>query len=435
MSTSQSYLDLSARVADLIAPSLACDWPLLPVERSEGAYLYLADGRKVLDFTSGIATVNTGYAHPKVMAAARAQMAAFQHSAVGVTLHEPLLRLSELLRTVLPNGADAMFFFSNSGAEAIEGAVKLAKYVTGRPGVISFLGGFHGRTYAAMTMTTSKAKYRLHYEGLIPSFYVAPYADPYHFRGGRDNDCASEALAYLDDIFARVIDPGQVACLLIEPIQGEGGYVVPPVSFLEGLRARCDRYGILLIFDEVQTGFGRTGEWFAAQTFGVIPDVYVLAKTIASGFPLSVVAAPAQLMKAWSAGAHGTTFGGNPISCAAAVATIQAIGEEGMIDNCRARGQQIMARLEALKARSPHIGDVRGRGLMIGVEFSIPGSDRQPDGSAAQRVLDACLARGLLCYMAGVQGQVVRILPPLIVTSEQVEWAMDVFEEAVHELD
>jgi 4-aminobutyrate aminotransferase len=422
---------MAAAVADYIAPSLAQDWPLLPVERAEGAYLYLTDGRKLLDFTAGIATVNTGYAHPRVMAAAQAQMAKFTHSAVGITLHEPLFRLSQELTAILPGGAD-MFFYGNSGAEAIEGAVKLAKYVTGRPGVISFLGGFHGRTYAAATMTTSKAKYRLHYEGFVPSFYVAPYADCYRCRAGQRADkCCDEPLAYLDDIFARVIDPSQVACLLVEPIQGEGGYNVPPASFLQGLRQRCDQHGILLIFDEVQTGFGRTGEWFAAQTFGVTPDVFVLAKAIASGFPLSAIAAPARLMREWKPGAHGTTFGGNPISCAAGVATIQAIREEGLIENCRARGQQIMARLEALKARSPRLGDVRGKGLMIGVEIIVPGSDREADGATAQRILDGCLERGLLCYMAGLHGQVVRIIPPHILTAEQAAWAMDVVEEVV----
>ncbi len=432
-----SFIEAAARVGDYIAPSLAQDWPLLPVERAEGAYLHLADGRKVLDFTSGIATANTGYGHPKVLAAAQAQMAKFTHSAVGVTLHGPLFQLCEALREILPGGMD-MFFLGNSGAEAVEGAVKLAKYVTGRPGVISFLGGFHGRTYGTMSLTTSKARYRLHYEGFVPSCYVVPFADCYHCRvKSREDQCCClaaagcEALAYLDDVFARVIDPSQVACLVVEPIQGEGGYNVPPVEFLAGLRERCDRHGILLIFDEVQTGFGRTGEWFAAQTFGVTPDIFALAKGIASGFPLSAIAAPSRLMREWKPGAHGTTFGGNPISCAAAVATIQVIREERLIENCRERSEQIMNRLNALKARSPHIGDVRGKGLMIGVEFIMPGSDRQADGETAQRVLDGCLTRGLLCYMAGLHNQVIRILPPLIVTKEQVDQAMNILEEVV----
>jgi 4-aminobutyrate aminotransferase len=448
MPVKHNFLDMAAYVGDYIAPSLARDWPLLPVERAEGAYLYLADDRKVLDFTSGIATANTGYGHPKVLAAAQAQIARFTHSAIGVTLHEPLFRLCEELREILPGGMD-MFFFSNSGAEAVEGAVKLAKYVTGRPGVISFMGGFHGRTYGAMTMTTSKAKYRLHYEGLMPSSYVVPFADCYHCRvKSCDDPCCGltatggltaagcEALAYLDDVFARVIDPSQVACLVVEPIQGEGGYNVPPAEFLAGLRERCDRHGILLIFDEVQTGFGRTGEWFAARTFGVTPDIFALAKGIASGFPLSAVAAPSRLMREWKPGAHGTTFGGNPVSCAAAVATIQVIREEQLIENCREQGERIMARLTALKERSPHIGDVRGKGLMIGVEFvSPPANGGGQGGAIVQRVLDGCLERGLLCYMAGLYGQVIRIIPPLIVTREQVDQAMDVFEEVVMGLE
>jgi 4-aminobutyrate aminotransferase len=431
MPSSHSFVEMAANVGDYLAPSLAQDWPLLPVERAEGVYLYLADGRKLLDFTSGIATVNTGYGHPRVLAAARAQMEKMTHSAVGVTLHEPLFRLCEALTGILPGGMD-MFFFGNSGAEAVEGAVKLTKYVTGRPGVISFLGGFHGRTYAAATMTTSRAKYRLHYEGFVPSFYAVPFADCYHCRvGRRDGECCGEPLAYLDEVFARMIDPSQVACLLVEPIQGEGGYNVPPVEFLQGLRERCDRHGILLIFDEVQTGFGRTGAWFAAQTFGVMPDVFALAKDIASGFPLSAIAAPSRIMREWQPGAHGTTYGGNPISCAAGVATIQVIREEGLLANCREQGGRIMTRLAALEARSRHIGDVRGKGLMIGVEFVVPGRDRQADGATAQRVLDGCLARGLLCYPAGLYGQVVRLIPPLVVNREQVDQALDIFEEVV----
>jgi 4-aminobutyrate aminotransferase len=329
-----------------------------------------------------------------------------------------------------------MFFFGNSGAEAVEGTVKLAKYVTGRPGVISFMRAFHGRTYAAATLTTSKSKYRVHYEGLVPSFYVVPFADPYHSRQGPDPAaCTREALGYLDDVFAHVIDPSQVACLVVEPIQGEGGYNVPPVEFLQGLRDRCDRHGILLVFAEVQTGFGRTGQWFAAQTFGVTPDLFAIAKGIASGFPLGAVAAPSRLMREWKPGAHGTTYGGNPISCAAGVATIGVIREERLLENCREQAERIMARLNALKARSPHIGDVRGKGLMIGVELIVPGSDRQADGATAQRVLDGCLARGLLCYPAGLTSQVVRLIPPLIVRRGQVYEALDIFEDVVNGLD
>jgi 4-aminobutyrate aminotransferase len=296
-----SFVDLVARVDRRLAPSLAQDWPGLPVLSASGLELNCADGRTILDFTSGIATTNTGHCHPKVVAAAQQQTAQMIHSAVGITYHESLLQLCEALPKVLPPGLD-MFFFGNSGAEAVEGSIKLARYVTGRPIVIAFTGGFHGRTYMAASITTAKSKYRLHYEPFVGSVYFAPYADPFHGGWGDDaQGCSNAALAGLRELLDRVVPPSQVACLVVEPVQGEGGYVVPPKEFLAGLRSIASEIGALLILDEVQTGFGRTGEMFAVQAFEVDPDVMAIGKAIASGFPLSATVASEDLMKRWLA--------------------------------------------------------------------------------------------------------------------------------------
>lgn len=425
-----SFADLAARVGDLLAPSLAVDWPNLPVSRASGTYVWDIDGRRYLDFVSGMATTNLGHGHPRVLAAAKEQMDRLVHGPVGVLLYEPIVRLAEELRRVMPGDLD-MFFFSNSGAEAVEGALKLARYVTGRPAIIAFEGGFHGRTMGVASVTSSKSKYRLHYEPLLPSVYFAPY--PYCYRcplGRQQGSCALECLGRLEEMFQRLVDPSQVAAVLIEPVLGEGGYVVPPQGYLKGLRELCDRHGILLIFDEVQTGFGRTGAMFAAQAVGVNPDIMAVAKGIASGFPLSATAAPSRLMKKWSAGAHGTTFGGNPVSCAAALATLAVLQEEDLPARARRLGEYALGRLRQLVDRHPQVGDVRGMGLMIGIEFVEPAT-RRPDGNLAGRVLEECLARGLILYPCGTFNHVIRFIPPLTVSEEDLDTGLDIFSEAV----
>lgn len=431
MGENRSYLDAVARVRDLLAPSLAEDWPLLPAVRAEGVYLYTADGRRIMDFTSGIAVTNLGHGHPRVLAAAREQMFKFSHSAVGLTLHEPLLRLTEELPKVMPPGME-MFFFGNSGAEAVEGAIKMARYVTGRPGIIAFEGGFHGRSYGAASVTSVKSKYRRHYEPFVPGIYFAPYAYAYRCPLGSDDDSAvAWALDGLQKVFDRLIVPTEVAAMLIEPVQGEGGYVVPPAQFLRSLRRICDEHGILLILDEVQTGFGRTGQMFAAQTFDVQPDIMCIAKGIANGFPLSATVSSRALMGKWLAGAHGTTFGGNPIACAAALATLEVIQEEKLLANCREMGSRLLAGFRALQRKHAAIGDVRGVGLMVAMEFIVPGQGKTPNPAVATAVLEGCLQRGLLGYMAGLYGQVVRFIPPLTVTAEQADEALDILGESL----
>ena len=434
MAEDADFLNMMKQVPDLLAPSLAEDWPELPTLRAEGAYLYLADGRRILDFTSGIGVTNTGHNHPRVVAAAQKQMEAMVHSAVGITIHKTLLELCQALIEVLPSGLD-MFFFGNSGAEAVEGAIKLARYVSQRPGIIAFEGGFHGRSYGAASVTSVKAKYRDHYEPFVPGVYFVPY--PYAYRcplGNTPDDALEWTLYHIEKLFQHQILPQNVAAFLVEPVQGEGGYIVPPPDFLKALRKICDQYGILLIMDEVQCGFGRTGQMFAAQTFGVKPDILSVAKGIASGFPLGATIASHDLMSQWKAGSHGTTFGGNPLSCAAGVATLKVMREENLLENCRQQGKRFLDGLFALQKKYPIIGDVRGLGCMLAIEMIVPDSDKKPNPQAAMQTLEQCLQRGLLAYMAGTYGQVVRFIPPLIVTSAQIDEALAILDEALAEV-
>lgn len=432
MNEAYEFADTTRWASSVLMPSFSADWPLLPVERAEGAYLYTTNGKRYLDFTSGIAVTNVGHGHPKVLAAAREQMEKFSHSAVGITLHEPLLQLTQALTEVMPSGMD-MYFFGNSGAEAVEGALKLARYVTGRPGIIAFEGGFHGRTYGAASVTSVKSKYRDHYEPFVPGVYFAPYAYPYRCPWGDDEGSTiAWSIAGIETIFDRLIPPTQVAAMLVEPVQGEGGYVIPPAGFLHALRRICDEHNILLILDEVQTGFGRTGEMFAAQVVDVRPDIMAIAKGIANGFPLSATAASHELMSLWKPGAHGTTYGGNPIACAAALATLEVIREENLLENCRIMGVKLLRGMQQFKEQYDFIGDVRGLGLMLAIEMVVPGG-KSPNPEAATAVLNNCLEGGLVGYMAGLHGQVVRLIPPLNVSEEQVGEALRILAGSLAE--
>jgi 4-aminobutyrate aminotransferase len=384
-----------------------------------------------MDFMAAFGVVNVGHNHPRVVTAAREQMERQIHGAVGVTLHESVLRLAYMLPEILPGNLD-MFFFGNSGSEAVEGAIKLARNVTRRPGIIAFMGAFHGRTYGAASLTASKAIYRTGLDPFLPSIYHVPYADPYH-SSHPDNPtlCVEESLAELQMLLKRIIAPSQVAAVIVEPIQGEGGYIVPPKEFLKRLREICTSNGMLLIFDEVQSGFGRTGEWFAAQAFDITPDVMAIAKGIASGFPLGAVCARSELMSRWEPTVHGTTFGGNPVSCAAAVATIDTIRDEGLLQNAKKSGEYLLSRLKELKAKHKMIGDARGLGLMTAIEFIVPGTDREPNSAAAKKFLNECLSRGLLMYPCGLYGHVVRLAPPLNVTRQQIDEAMSIADQSL----
>ena len=419
VSSAQSHLSpVWTRYTDIVAT------------RGEGSYLYDQDGTAYLDFTSGIGVTSTGHAHPRVVAAIREQAGKLLHGQANIVRSPALLELVDELRTILPPRLDG-FFFSNSGAEAVEGALKLARMATGRPNIVVFQGGFHGRTVGTMSLTTSKTIYRAGFQPLMPGVFVSPY--PYAFRYGWEAERASDwCLEELEYLLTTQTAPAETAALLVEPVLGEGGYVVPPESFLSGLRALCDREGILLILDEVQSGFGRTGYWYAFEHFGVEPDILITAKGLASGLPLSGVIAPLDLMEKWEPGSHGGTYGGNALSAAASVATIQTIKEENLLENARLRGAQALSGLCQLQRKFPGIGDVRGLGLMIGCEFRT--GERKPDQKTAKDVVHTCLYRKLMLLTCGPWDNTIRWIPPLVVTERQIEEALEIFESALEEV-
>jgi 4-aminobutyrate aminotransferase len=402
------------------------------VERAAGCYLYDAEGNAYLDFTSGIGVTNTGHCHPRVVQAIQEQAAKLLHGQANLVYSPSLIRLVEELKQVVPQHLDG-FFFSNSGAEAVEGAVKLARHATGRNNIIVFQGSFHGRTNQTMAMTTSKTIYRIGYQPLAAGVFVAPY--PYTYRYGWDEERTVDfCLNELEFLLLSQTAPQETAAMVIEPVLGEGGYVIPPARFLRGLREICDKHGILLIIDEVQSGFGRTGHFFALEHFAVMPDILVMAKGLASGLPMSGIAAPLALMQKWIVGSHGGTYGGNAVAAAAACATIQVIRDEGLVANAAERGRQLLDGLLEIQHRHPVMGDVRGLGLMVGVEMSLPEGGRRPNPQMAKQVQQTCLARNLLILTCGTYGNVVRWIPPLVVTEQQINEGLTIFEEAIGDI-
>src|SRR5918999_365524 len=333
----------------------------LVIERGEGSWLVTVDGERYLDYTSGIGVTNTGHAHPRVSAAIAEQAARVIHAQQNIVFHKPGLDLHERLPRRFPGGGDGIgLFLSNSGAEAIEASVKLAKVATGRPAIVAFRGGFHGRTHLAMALTSSGVKYRGHFEPLPGSIYFAPFPYPLRNPAGRGdaNAALRHALDGLDELFATVVSPSDVAALVVEPILGEGGYVVPPDGFLPALREVADRHGILLVVDEIQTGYGRTGRFFASEWSNVRPDVVVVAKAIASGLPLSGILAARELLDAWAPGSHGGTYGGNAVACAAALATLDGIEEERLGRRAAPIGELLLARIRPAADAHRHVADV-----------------------------------------------------------------------------
>ncbi|HHC09090.1 MAG TPA: aminotransferase class III-fold pyridoxal phosphate-dependent enzyme, partial [Actinobacteria bacterium] len=343
----------------------------------------------------------------------------------GTFLYEPLVEAAERLVSVTPSSIEQVFFM-NSGAEAVEAAVKLARKTTGRQGIVVFRGGFHGRTMGSVTYTTSKAKYRQGYHPLVPSVFVAPFPHPYRW-GMTQDEAVDHALGELDLLFEHEVTPGEVAAFLVEPLQGEGGYYPAGRRFLEALRALADRHGILLIADEVQTGFGRTGDWFATTGYGIEPDVLVMGKAIANGLPLSAVGASRELFSKWPPGSHGTTFGGNPIACAAAAAVVDLLAE--VLPAVPKLSDHAFARLEELASRHPTIGDVRGLGLMIGVE--LVGEDRSPNPEAFAALSRFALDEGMFILPCGPYGNVIRFIPPLVVTVDELDLGIDIIDRAL----
>jgi 4-aminobutyrate aminotransferase len=401
----------------------------LEVASGRGCVITTTDGEDYLDFTSGIAVTSTGHCHPRVVEAIAAQAGRFIHAQVNIYRHDLLERLGARLAEVCPEPIDT-FFFANSGSEATEAAVKLAKQVTGRSNVIVFTGSFHGRTHLTMAMTTSKTAYRSGHAPLPSGIFVAPF--PSALDHGGDAEAASaSSLAAVRHLLASQTAPNETAAMVIEPVLGEGGYIAAPASFLRGLSDLCAEHGILFVADEVQTGFGRTGKMFAVEHHGLRPDVIVLAKGLGSGFPISAIGASAELMARWPKGSHGGTYGGNPIGCAAALATLDVITEPGFLDAVAARGRQLAAGLAEMTRDDPGVADVRSLGLMVAVEFRHPETGI-PDTARVSAVLGHCLAEGHLILMgAGTYSHVVRFMPPLVVSETEIDQGLEVFEKAL----
>lgn len=415
--------------ADRLAPVWTHLTQIRPV-RGEGIYLYAADGARYTDFTSGIGVLNTGHCHPRVVAAIQAQSADLIFGQMNIVIPPAAEQLAAALDEVTPAPIDT-FFFSNSGAEAVEGAVKLARQTTGRRNIIVFQGSFHGRTAQAMAMTTSKYVYRYNYQPLPGGVFTAPFPYGYYF-GWDEEETTEWCLRQLQLLLKSQTAPDEVAAIVIEPVLGEGGYVPAPAGFLQALRALCDQHGILLVFDEVQSGFGRTGRFFCLEHSGVTPDILVMAKGLGSGMPISAIGASRARMAQWKPGTHGGTYGGgNAPSLAAAIETIAVLREEGLVENAAARGTQLLQGLRALQARTPVLGDVRGLGLMVGVEFT--SADGAPDADTAARVAAGCVARNLLLLTCGSFGNVIRWIPPLVVSAAQIDDALATFAAALAE--
>jgi 4-aminobutyrate aminotransferase len=396
----------------------------------EGHRLFDTDGKAYLDFANGIAVTVLGHNHPAVSAAIHAQVDRLIGPTGAIGYAEPVVRLASLLAATLPDPIDTVFFL-NSGSEAIEGALKLARRSTGRPAIIAFQGGFHGRTLGAASVTTSSLNYRIGYEPLLPSIYFTPYPAAWRDFGGDENAATEACLAALRRLTSSTVAPSAVAGILIEPVLGEGGYHPAPPAFLRGLRAFCDEHEILLIADEVQTGYGRTGRMWGFEHAGIVPDIVCIAKAIANGLPLSALATSRALQERWGKGAHGSTYGGNPVACAAGIAVLETIEREGLLENAARRGAELTAGLRSMMAEDDRIGDVRGPGLMIGVELVSDRRARRPDGELANRVQARAADLGLLVLTCGPEHQVIRWIAPLDVSPAEVAEGLEIFGEAL----
>ncbi|TET31704.1 MAG: aminotransferase class III-fold pyridoxal phosphate-dependent enzyme [Planctomycetota bacterium] len=416
--------DVISRTKKVITPALGFDVNLA-AEKAEGIYVWTDDGRKIMDFSCGIAVLNVGHRHPAVIAKMREQMDKYVHSGCSF-FYEPLARAGELLSEVTPDGIE-MFFPLNGGSETIDGAIKLARFTTRRQYIICFTGAFHGRTLGATSVTSSAVKYRHFYGPLIPSIYQAPFPHPYYM--GDEDAAVKHSIQSIETMLNHIVPSDEVAAFLVEPQQGEGGYLPCPPAFMKYLREKADEIGALLVLDEVQTGMGRTAKWFAADHFGVKPDVMCIAKSVGDGMPISFIGGTREIMEAWPPGAHGTTFGGNPVACAAVDGVITAIREEKLLENGAARAEQAKRHWGELKQKYPIIGDVRGLGFMIGVEFVKDPKTKEPNGAAVSKLMAGCLEKDLVIVNCGPHGNVIRFIPPLVVTGEELEKAFDIITE------
>jgi len=421
-----------ARDERVTSPSYTRVYPLV-VARGQGAMLEDVDGNWFLDFNAGIAVCSTGHCHPRVVAAIHRQSSQLLHMSGTDFFYPAECELAEKLTQITPGTFPKKVFFTNSGAEAVEAAFKLARFHTKRQQVIAFLGAFHGRTMGALSLTASKVTQRAGFGPLVPGVTHIGYGDcrrcPYHLTYG---SCGIECVATIEEsLFHRLMAPDEVAAIFVEPIQGEGGYIVPPPEFHRELKAICEKYGILYVADEVQSGMGRTGRMCAIEHWGVEPDIVCLAKGIASGLPLGAIVARAELMN-WPPGSHASTFGGNPVACAAALETI-ALLQEGLMENAARVGEFLLTELKTLQTRHPAIGDVRGKGLMLAIELIEPGTDQLPAPDAAERLVQTCFQKGLLLLRCGASA--VRLCPPLVITRQQAETALAIISETLTEME
>ena len=412
----------------VVSPSYTRDYPLV-IARGEGAVVEDVDGNLFLDCTAGIAVTSTGHSHPAVVDAIAEQTRKFLHMSGTDFYYEPQVRLAEELAAIAPMSGPQRSFFGNSGTEAVEAALKLAKYYTKRHNVIAFLGAFHGRSMGSLSATASKVTQRRGFSPLVPGTYHAPYPDCYRCPVNATPDsCAAECLGFIENqLFVHLVSPDEVAAVIVEPIQGEGGYIVAPDAFLRGLRDITSRYGSLLVADEVQSGMGRTGRMFAIEHTGVEPDVVTIAKGIASGLPLGVATARSEVMS-WPPGSHASTFGGNPVACAAALATIRLL-RETLVRNAEVVGAHMMAAAKALMDRHPIVGEVRGRGLMIGLELVRDRQTKERATTERNALVQECFSRGLLVLGAGRNA--IRLSPPLVLTREQADTAVGILDQAL----
>jgi 4-aminobutyrate aminotransferase len=402
------------------------------VDHGKGLYIWDTDGNRWDDYTSGIGVVNTGHCHPRVVEAIQEQAAKIIHAQANILAHEPMMKASLALTATLPENLNQVFW-TNSGAEATEGAIKLAKIATGRPAIIAFRGAFHGRTHAAMTVTSSRVKVRGHYEPLLSGVYHAPY--PYLYRSPYAGPKEDQDLMYfreLELMFDQLVMADDVAGILIETVAGEGGYMVPTARWMQMVRELCDKHGIMMILDEVQSGMGRTGTMWAFEHFGVVPDIMTAAKGIASGMPVAAVVSSKAIMDKWAPGSHGGTYGGNAVGTAAAYATMQVMLDEDLPGNAARMGDILMAGLREIQADYPVIGDVRGLGLMIATEFVHP--DGSPNPEAVNKVLARMMEQRILLITCGTYDQAIRIIPPLIVNEEQIRDFLGHYRNAVASL-
>ena len=399
-------------------------------DHGEGHRLFDTSGRGYLDFGNGIAVSALGHHHPAVSAAIHAQVDKLIAPCGAMGYAEPTVRHARLIADAMPDPLDTVLFM-NSGSEAIEAALKLARRVSGRPGIIAFRGAFHGRTLGATSITSSNINYRAGYEPLLPGVYLTGYPNVYRDYAGDEQRAVQQSLAHLRDLTSTTIPAESVAAIVIEPVQGEGGYIPAPPAFLHGLRAFCDEHGILLVADEVQTGFGRTGRMWAFEHAGIVPDVVCLAKAIANGLPLSAIVTRRELQERWGKSAHGTTYGGNPVACAAGIAVLETIERERLVENAAERGEELMAGLRTIMTEDERIGDVRGLGLMIGVEFVRDRATREPDGATCEAIRALCADAGLLILSCGTEHNVIRWIPPLDVTTAEIGQALAIFRSVL----